>query len=214
MALLIWLRSLAITLSCNKIGTQLQNPIKNLPSKIPRDHEKIKLKKQFVTFLLVKPMFFMHLLIEATLTAFPLAYRSHPWISSSYTSGYSSIILLINNTSCAVNGKRRPLSSTTCSFIYADLCDSFFTYRPFVLLFPSAPGNQPWKYFCIFSKLSLQMSTPRSMLLLWRSLSTLARANTLLANVNFENTKQPCSPNRLHSCRHFWKQGRHYYNTI
>ena len=80
---------------------------------------------------------------------------SHPCISSSYTPGYCSITLHINNTSCAVNDKRRSMSSTAmaCSFIYADLCVSFFTYRPFVLLFPSGLGNQPWRYFCIFFRI-------------------------------------------------------------
>ena len=31
-----------------------------------------------------------------------------------------------------------------------------------------------------------------------------ARANTLLANVNLKNKKQPCRPNRLHSGRHIF----------
>ena len=34
----------------------------------------------------------------------------------------------------------RSMSSTACSFIYANLCNSFFTYRPFVLLFPVQAG--------------------------------------------------------------------------
>ena len=108
----------------------------------------------------------VHRLMEATLSCLLRTELSHPCILSSYSPGYRSRILLINNTSCAVNDKRQSMSSSACSFIYADLCDSFFTYRPFVLLFPSGLGNQPWRYFCIFSEFSLQMSTPLSEVLL------------------------------------------------
>ena len=58
------------------------------------------------------------------------------------------------------------LQSNIYIFVCADLCDSFIIYLPFVLLFQTRVGNQPWSYFHRFPKFSSQMYYPCADILL------------------------------------------------
>ena len=131
---------------------------------------------------------------------------SHPCISSSYTPGYCSITLLINNTSCAVNDKRRSMSSTACSFIYADLCDSFFAYRPFVLL-----SRPDWvinrRGISVFFPNFLHKCQPQFQKSCYNDSAQPLheQKHQTPTYINLKNKKQPCRPNRLHSCHHIFE---------